>query len=85
MTRPGSAGGPRRADGVARDATMRRTHEWFEANSGWAPPDPDTLSEWLADGGCRSPDGCWVVARTECSHGLATWAAIQAALERDGW
>jgi hypothetical protein len=23
---------------------------WFEVNGGWAPPDHDTLLEWVADG-----------------------------------
>jgi hypothetical protein len=31
-------------------------HSWFEYNSGWAPPDDDTLAEWTADGVSRSPD-----------------------------
>src|SRR5205823_513803 len=31
-------------------------HEWFEVNSGWAPPDEETLAEWAAEDICRSPD-----------------------------
>ena len=30
---------------------IRNAHAWFEVNSGWAPPDHDTLREWVADGG----------------------------------
>jgi hypothetical protein len=55
---------------------LARTHEWFAGNSGWAPPDPDTLAEWLADGVCRSPDGCLVVPGRWCAHGLAAWDLV---------
>lgn len=30
----------------AEDA-IRNALAWFEVNSGWAPPDEDTLAEWL--------------------------------------
>ena len=59
------------ADAVA--AALGRTHAWFEHHSGWAPPDDDTLAEWLADGVCRAPDDCLVTATTCCPHGLASW------------
>ena len=49
---------------------------WFENNSGWAPPDPDTLAEWLADGVCRAPDECLVEPEGWCEHGLASWWLI---------
>ena len=39
----------------AADA-VRNAHEWFEVNSGWAPPEEATLAEWVADGVCRCPD-----------------------------
>jgi hypothetical protein len=29
------------------DSAVHNAHEWFEVNSGWAPPDSDTLAEWL--------------------------------------
>jgi hypothetical protein len=60
---------------------VRNAHEWFEHNSGWAPPDPDTLDEWLADGVCRCPDECLVAPESWCAHGLASWALILAALD----
>ena len=70
------------ADGGPRDAAeaVRNAHEWFEANSGWAPPDDDTLAEWVADGVCRCPDECLVAPDAWCGHGLASWALILAAL-----
>jgi len=55
---------------------LERTHDWFAVNSGWAPPDLDTLAEWLADGVCRSPDGCLVSPGRWCAHGLAAWDLV---------
>jgi aminoglycoside phosphotransferase (APT) family kinase protein len=55
------------------DEAVRNAHHWFERNSGWAPPDEDTLEEWLADGVCRCPDECLVSPRSWCEHGLASW------------
>ena len=60
---------------------VRRAHEWFEHNSGWAPPDPDTLAEWLTDGHCRAPDECLTTPDGWCEHGLASWALILRALD----
>jgi hypothetical protein len=48
-------------------------------NSGWAPPDPDTLADWLADGICRCPDECMTTPDGSCEHGLASWYLILAA------
>jgi hypothetical protein len=58
------------------------THEWFDANSGWAPPDEETVAEWLADGTCRCPDECEVVPAGICPHGLASWWLLLRALDR---
>lgn len=55
---------------------VRTTHEWFERNSGWAPPDVDTLAEWLGDGVCRAPDDCLVAPDGWCEHGLASWKLV---------
>lgn len=55
---------------------IKRTHEWFEVNSGWAPPEADELAEWLADDVCRSPDDCLVRPEGWCAHGLASWWLI---------
>jgi hypothetical protein len=62
---------------------VRNAHRWFETNSGWAPPDGDTVSEWTADGVCRCPDECVVVPDGWCEHGLASWALILAALDEE--
>ena len=59
---------------------VARTYEWFEVNSGWAPPDEDELAEWLADGVCRCPDDCLVAADGVCEHGLASWHLVLAAI-----
>lgn len=63
-------------------AAVRNAHVWFESNSGWAPPDPDTLAEWLADGVCRCPDECLVAPGGWCEHGLASWLLILSDEER---
>lgn len=62
-------------------AAVRNAHVWFETNSGWAPPDVDTLAEWVADGVCRAPDECLVTPGGWCQHGLASWALILEELE----
>ena len=59
---------------------LARTHEWFEHHSGWAPPDVDTLAEWVADGVCRAPDDCLVAPDGICEHGLASWKLVLDAL-----
>lgn len=65
------------------EAALRRTHAWFEANSGWAPPDEATLGDWLADGLCRCPDECIVAPDGVCPHGLASWKAVLDAVAAD--
>ncbi len=57
-------------------AALRATHDWFEVNSGWAPPDDATLADWLADDVCRCPDECLVRPDGVCDHGLASWKLI---------
>jgi hypothetical protein len=56
-------------------------HEWFEHNSGWAPPNREDLDEWVADGVCRAPDECLIAADGWCQHGLASWKLILEALD----
>ena len=68
---------------VDAEKAVRNAHSWFEVNSGWAPPDDDTLAEWIADGVCRCPDECLVAPEAWCSHGLASWALILAALAQE--
>ena len=63
---------------------VRNAHDWFEVNSGWAPPDEETLADWLADGVCRCPDECLVAPDGWCDHGLASWWLILRALEEEG-
>lgn len=63
-------------DPVALAAALARTHTWFESNSGWAPPDPETMQDWAAEGACRAPDECWVALRGVCGHGLASWQVV---------
>jgi len=63
---------------------VRNAHAWFEVNSGWAPPDEDTLAEWLADGVDRAPDECAVTPDGWCEHGLASWSLILAELGPPG-
>ena len=60
---------------------IANAHAWFEHNSGWAPPDDDTLAEWRADGVCREPDVCVVSPDGWCEHGLASWWLILRALD----
>ncbi len=61
--------------------SLDATFAWFEVNSGWAPPDPETLREWLADDGCRAPDDCWVAYDGFCEHGLASWHLVLAEVD----
>ena len=60
---------------------VRNTIEWFDLNDGWAPPDADSLREWVADGVCRCPDDCIVAPDAWCEHGLASWWLISNALD----
>ncbi len=62
---------------------IRNAHEWFEVNSGWAPPEDGELAEWLADAVCRCPDDCLVEPEGWCSHGLASWWLILRAMEHE--
>jgi len=65
---------------LTADVAIANAHTWFEHNSGWAPPDVDTLAEWVADGVCRCPDECLVAPERWCEHGLASWWLILRAL-----
>lgn len=66
---------------MTAERAIRNAHEWFEVNSGWAPPDDDTLAELLADDVCRSPDDCLVDPEGWCEHGLASWSLILSAID----
>lgn len=69
---------------MTTEEAVRATFDWFEVNSGWAPPDPETLAEWLTDGGCRTPDDCWVEPAGWCVHGLASWHLVLEAVDEPG-
>lgn len=62
-------------------AALARTHEWFEVNSGWAPPDPETMADWAVEGACRAPDECWTPLHGLCRHGLVSWKVVLDELE----
>jgi hypothetical protein len=68
--------------GLTADQTVRNAYAWFEVNSGWAPPDDDTLADWQAEGICRSPDDCLVEPDGWCEHGLASWLLVLAVVDR---
>lgn len=55
---------------------VRGAHAWFERHSGWAPPDGDTLADWVAEGLSRCPDDCIAPFDGWCGHGLASWWLI---------
>jgi hypothetical protein len=63
---------------------VHNAYAWFETNGGWAPPDPDTLAEWVADSVCRCPDECLVAPEAWCGHGLASWWLILSTIGRAG-
>lgn len=71
---------PSHRTGAAGAVALAATHTWFERHSGWAPPDPATLSDWAAEDACRAPDDCWVPRRGICSHGLVSWQVVLDAL-----
>ena len=73
--------GPSAPTPATATEAVRNVHEWFEHNSGWAPPDEETLAEWLADGVCRCPDECLVAPHDWCEHGLASWWLVLRALD----
>src|ERR1700683_1293790 len=58
--------------GVVRDAAeaVSNAHDWFARNDGWAPPDADTLADWVAGGMWRSPGECFVAPGGLCVHRL---------------
>ena len=65
---------------ITAAVAIANAHDWFELHSGWAPPDEDTLAEWIDDGVCRCPDECLVEPDGWCDHGLASWWLILGAL-----
>jgi hypothetical protein len=39
-------------------------------------PTPETLQEWLNQGGCEATDGCWVEPDGICEHGCQSWLLV---------
>lgn len=39
-------------------------------------PDIDTLWGWMDEGGCETPDGCWVEPDGKCEHGYPSWMRL---------
>jgi hypothetical protein len=40
------------------------------------PPPPQELLEGMEEGGCETPDGCWVEPDGTCQHGYPSWLII---------
>ena len=36
----------------------------------------DQLQEWHLDGGCETPDGCWVEPDGSCRHDQPSWLCL---------
>ena len=66
-----------------QDAAIRVAHAWFERHSGWAPPDEESLADWVAEGLSRCPDDCVAPHDGWCAHGLASWWLILRDLDDD--
>lgn len=64
-------------------AAIRAAHAWFERHSGWAPPDEESLADWVAEGLSRCPDDCVAAFDGWCAHGLASWWLILRDLDGD--
>lgn len=69
---------------MAERSPIDRTFDWFDVNSGWAPPEADELAEWLGDGVCRAPDDCLVAPDGVCGHGLVSWKLVLDAADQRG-
>jgi hypothetical protein len=41
--------------------------------SGASRPSLSQLQEWHSEGGCETPDGCWVEPDGVCEHGQQSW------------
>ena len=43
-------------------------------------PDAETMTDWMNDGGCETPCGCWVEPDGKCQHGNFSWMILQGLL-----
>ena len=42
----------------------------------YSKPDIEQLQMWDEEGGCETPDGCWVEPDGICEHGHKSWLLI---------
>ena len=42
----------------------------------YTKPDIEQLQMWDEEGGCETPDGCWVEPDGTCEHGHKWWLLI---------
>ena len=42
----------------------------------YTKPDIEQLQIWDEEGGCETPDGCWVEPDGTCEHGHKSWLLI---------
>ncbi len=42
----------------------------------YTKPDIEQLQMWGEEGGCETPDGCWVEPDGTCEHGHKSWLLI---------
>ena len=42
----------------------------------YTKPDIEQLQMWGEEGGCETPDGCWVEPDGICEHGHKSWLLI---------
>ena len=42
----------------------------------YTKPDIEQLQIWSEEGGCETPDGCWVEPDETCEHGHKSWLLI---------
>jgi|BarGraNGADG00212_1021973.scaffolds.fasta_scaffold48325_1 hypothetical protein len=39
-------------------------------------PSIEDLENWMVDGGCETPDGCWVEPDGHCPHGQSSRVVV---------
>jgi hypothetical protein len=60
-------------DGVDPKAFFKRRPDYTQVY----PPDVETIMAWeWNDGGCETPDGCWVEPDGYCPHGWPSWMIV---------
>jgi hypothetical protein len=51
------------------------TYKLKDGKKAWSPSS-DELVEAMEEGGCKTPDGCWVEPDGTCQHGYPSWLII---------